>query len=223
MPTSDPTRSMRGSERKSEAAHKGVEDGDGVASEAGERRPLTAKLVGAVDVTLAYRKQLAAGERRSSEKANAYPSQAGMPQQAMRQAFSDSTARAAERGAATRSVWGRERKRAGGHVRPGVSVLEGLAVLEGVVEGLAVRVSVIEELIVRVSVLGGLTVRDSELEGLAVLEEEGMAVEVGELERVMLEDGVLDTVSAGDGIYRFDGRQGSAMPDDAQAGPSAWP
>ena len=182
--------SMRGRERKSEAAHKGVDDGEGMASEAGDHKPLTAKLVGAVEVTLAYRKQLAEAVKRSSVKANAYPSQAGVPQQAMRQAFSDSTARAAERGAPTRSVWGRERKRAGGHERPEVSVLKGLAVLEE--EGVAVEVG----------------------------ELDGVMLAVLELDGVMLEDGVLEGegASEGDGIYRFDGRQVSAMPDDAQAG-----
>lgn len=61
-----------------------------------------------------------------------------MPQQAMRQATSEGKARGASvRGAPTRSMRGRERKREGGHVRPGVRVKEGVTVWLGVEERVA--------------------------------------------------------------------------------------
>ena len=79
-PTRDPTRSMRGRARKRESAQLGVGErltlvlGDGVALGAPGRgmfecRPLVMTLAATVAVTLAYRKQLAAEERRSSVKA----------------------------------------------------------------------------------------------------------------------------------------------------------
>ena len=105
------------------------------------RRPLAMTLIAAIAVTLAYKKQLAAPNR-SSVKAKAYPSQPGAPQQAMRQAPSEETASGASvRGAPTRSVRGRERKREGGQERPGVSDLEGVKLADGVTD----RLDVIEE------------------------------------------------------------------------------
>ena len=94
-----------------------------------KRRPLVSTLTAVADVTLAYKKQLAADTQRSSVKAKAYPSQFETPQHAMRQAPSEGAARGASvRGAPTRSVRGRERKREGGQEWPGVRVEVGVVV-----------------------------------------------------------------------------------------------
>ena len=70
----------------------------------------------------------------SSLAANEYPAQPGVPQQAIRQAFSDETETEPLR-VPTRSIRGRARKREGGQERPGVRVMVGVSV--GLFVGLA--------------------------------------------------------------------------------------
>ena len=84
-------------------------------------------LAGVVVETFASRKQLAE-PKRSSVKAKAYPSQAGISQQAMRQAPSEMAVRGASvMGVPTRSMRESERKREGRQERPEVRVDVGVA------------------------------------------------------------------------------------------------
>ena len=184
----------------------GLELAGALGSNTPKRRPLAMTLAAAVAVTLAYKKQLATGDQRSSVKAKTYPSQPGAPQQAMRQAPSEGTARGASvRGAPTRSVWGRAWKREEGQARPGVRVEVSLE------EEVDVWLEVLDEVGVEVSLEDEV---DVWLEVIDViwLEEE-------ELDAVWLEEGV----TLGVGIVSVAGRHGKAILDRAMAGTEVWP